>query len=168
MKKTKEIYLAGGCFWGVEKYFQMLKGVIFTEVGYANGNIFNPTYQMLLDGTATHAETVYLEYDSSIITLKELLDHFFRFVNPHSRYRQGNDIGKQYRSGIYYVDINDKEIIDQYLKNLEIQANKKVWTESLPLSNYYQAENYHQNYLNKNPKGYCHVDLSLLKEEERK
>ena len=164
----KEIYLAGGCFWGVEKYFSLLKGVLFTEVGYANGNINNPTYQMLIDGSATHAETVYLKYDENVITLKELLDHFFRFVNPHSRFRQGNDIGKQYRSGIYYTDLSDQEIVDNYLKDLELKTNKKVWTESLPLSNYFKAELYHQDYLSKNPNGYCHVDLSLLKDEERK
>ncbi len=168
MKTNKEIYLAGGCFWGVEKYFEMLKGVTFTEVGYANGNINKPTYEMLIDGRATHAETVYLKYDSSVITLKELLDHFFRFVNPHTKFRQGNDIGKQYRSGVYYTDLNDKIIIDNYLKTLEEKTHKKVWTESLPLNNYFKAEEYHQSYLNKNPHGYCHVDLSLLKEEERK
>lgn len=168
MSNIKEIYLAGGCFWGVEKYFEMLKGVTFTEVGYANGNISKPTYQMLISGEATHAETVYLKYDNEVITLKELLDHFFRFVNPHTKFRQGNDIGKQYRSGVYYTDLKDKKVIDDYLIMLEEKTAKKVFTESLPLTNYYKAEDYHQKYLNKNPHGYCHVDLNLLKEEERK
>lgn len=164
----KEIYLAGGCFWGVERYFSLLKGVLETEVGYANGNLENPSYEMLINHQATHAETVYLKYDSNLITLSELLDHFFRFVNPHLKNRQGADIGIQYRSGIYYLDPADKTIIENYLAHLKTTTKKTIYTECLPLSNYYKAESYHQNYLLNNPNGYCHVDLSLLKEEEKK
>lgn len=164
----KEIYLAGGCFWGVDKYFSMLKGITYSESGYANGNKENPSYEDLINGLATHAEAVYLEYDDKVISLKEILEHFFRFVNPHTLFRQGNDIGIQYRSGIYFTNGDDEIIIKEFLNELEIKTNKKVVTECLPLKNYYKAEEYHQNYLDKNPSGYCHVDLNLLKKEERK
>lgn len=163
---TKEIYLAGGCFWGVEAYFKMLKGVIHTEVGYANGNILNPTYNDLINGTSTHAEVVKVVYND--ISLKELLSHFFRFVNPFSLNKQGPDIGVQYRSGIYYVDDKDKDIILEVLNEIKNKYNKTPVVEAKKLENYYDAEDYHQDYLTKNPNGYCHVDLNLLKIEERK
>lgn len=163
---NKEIYLAGGCFWGVEAYFKMLKGVISTESGYANGNILNPTYNDLIHGVATHVEAVKIVYKD--ISLKELLSHFFRFVNPFTLNKQGADIGIQYRSGIYYIDKKDEEVILEVLKEIEDKYNKKPVVEVLPLSNYFKAEEYHQDYLTKNPNGYCHVDLNLLKAEERK
>lgn len=162
----KEIYLAGGCFWGVEHYFANLKGVISTESGYANGNTINPTYEDLINKKATHAETVKVVYDE--ISLKNLLSHFFRFVDPFSINKQGNDVGIQYRSGIYYVDPSDKEIILEVIKEIENKHQKTSAVEVEPLKNYYKAESYHQDYLVKNPDGYCHVDLSLLKKEERK
>lgn len=162
----KEIYLAGGCFWGVEQYFANLKGVVSTEAGYANGNIENPTYEDLIEKRATHAETVKVVYDE--IFLKDLLSHFFRFVDPFSLNKQGNDIGIQYRSGIYYVDPSDKKIILEVIKEIEEKYKKTSAVEVGPLKNYYEAEDYHQEYLVKNPGGYCHVDLTLLKEEERK
>lgn len=162
----KEIYLAGGCFWGVEQYFANLKGVVSTEAGYANGNIENPTYEDLIEKRATHAETVKVIYDET--SLKDLLSHFFRFVDPFSLNKQGNDIGIQYRSGIYYVDPSDKKIILEVIKEIEEKYKKTSAVEVGPLKNYYEAEDYHQEYLVKNPGGYCHVDLTLLKEEERK
>lgn len=163
MKKI--IYLAGGCFWGVEAYYQMLKGITSTTVGYANGNIANPTYEELLKGVATHAETVKIEYDTNIIILEEILEHFLRFVNPYSINRQGYDIGIQYRSGVYFEDINDELVIRNYFDKV---LDKSYKIEVLPLINYYLAEEYHQNYLIKNPNGYCHVNLNLLKKSERK
>ncbi len=165
MKKSKTIYLAGGCFWGVEAYFDRLKGVTFTEVGYANGNIENPTYEQVVRGDATHAEVLKLKYESN---LENILMHFFRIVNPFTLNRQGNDIGIQYRSGIYYIDEFDKPIIEKALKEVEQQFKKKSYVEILPLKNYYKAEAYHQKYLDKNKGGYCHVDLNLLRPEERK
>lgn len=162
----KVIYLAGGCFWGVEAYFRNLKGVISTEAGYANGNINNPSYEDLIKGIATHAEAVKIVYDN--ISLNELLSHFFRFVDPFSLNKQGNDIGIQYRSGIYYTNIDDEAIILAVIKDIEKRFKRKSFVDVEPLKNYFKAEDYHQEYLVKNPKGYCHVNLSLLKDEERK
>ena len=159
----KTIYLAGGCFWGVEAYFQMLKGVRKTEVGYANGNTKNPKYEDLKKGIATHAETVKIEYDENIISLEKLLEHFLRFVDPYSVDKQAEDVGHQYRSGVYgdKADIiKAKAYFDKVLKD-----NYKI--ELLELVNYYKAEEYHQDYLTKNPKGYCHVNLGLIKDEEK-
>ncbi len=163
---SKEIYLAGGCFWGVEAYFKMLKGIVFTEAGYANGNIKNPTYNDLIKGISTHAEVVKVVYDD--ISLKELLNHFFRFVNPFTLNKQGADIGIQYRSGIYYSNEDDEQIIKGVLNEIKDKYKRDPVVEVLPLKDYYKAEEYHQDYLTKNPSGYCHVDLNLLKIEERK
>ncbi len=163
MKKI--IYLAGGCFWGVEAYYQQLKGVLNTAVGYANGNIKNPSYQDLLQGIATHAETVKIEYDSLIITLEQLLEHFLRFVNPYSLNRQGNDIGIQYRSGVYFTSADDKLIIQNYFQS-RLDDTHKI--EVTTLIDFYLAEEYHQDYLIKNPNGYCHVDLNLINDDEKK
>lgn len=163
MKKI--IYLAGGCFWGVEAYYQQLKGVLNTAVGYANGNIKNPSYQDLLQGIATHAETVKIEYDSLIITLEQLLEHFLRFVNPYSLNRQGNDIGIQYRSGVYFTSAGDKLIIQNYFQS-RLDDTHKI--EVTTLIDFYLAEEYHQDYLIKNPNGYCHVNLNLINDDEKK
>ena len=163
MKKT--IYLAGGCFWGTERYYQLLKGVIDTEVGYANGNIENPKYEELKSGKASHAETLKLTYDDSLISLEKILEHFLRFVDPYSVDKQAHDIGHQYRSGVYYIDKSEKQIIKDYFDN---NLNKDYKIEILPLDNYYPAEEYHQDYLIKNPTGYCHVNLGLIKNNEKR
>ena len=163
MEKT--IYLAGGCFWGVERYYQLLKGVISTEVGYANGNKVNPKYEELKSGVATHAETLKLVYDDEVISLEKVLEHFLRFVDPYSIDQQGHDIGHQYRSGIYYVEASDRERIINYFNKI---LSKDYKIEVLPLVEFYKAEEYHQNYLIKNPEGYCHVNLGLIKEKEKK
>src|SRR5690554_199881 len=107
----KRLILAGGCFWGVEAYYQKLKGIVTTNVGYANGNIENPTYEQVCSGVATHAEVVEVIYNSNEITLEKVLEHFFRMINPFSLNKQGNDIGIQYRSGLYYENNDDKKII---------------------------------------------------------
>ena len=158
------IYIAGGCFWGVEAYYQNLKGVISTTVGYANGNTINPKYEDLKAHIASHAETLKLEYDDSIISLEKILEHFLRFIDPYSIDMQGHDIGHQYRSGVYYQDIKDKDIILNYFKT-HLENNYKI--EVMPLLNFYDAEEYHQDYLIKNPNGYCHVNLGLIKKEEK-
>ena len=161
----KTIYIAGGCFWGVEGYYKKLKGVISTDVGYANGDKENPTYEEVKHHMASHAECLKLEYDSDIISLEKVLEHFLRFVDPYSVDKQGEDSGHQYRSGVYYTDINDKDIIKRYLdKNLN--SNYKI--EILPLLNFYLAEEYHQDYLDKNPDGYCHINFNLIKKDELK
>lgn len=160
----KKITLAGGCFWGVEAYFQRVKGVTKTVAGYIDGRTQNPTYEEVCDGSG-HAEAVYIEYDESIITLEKMLKHFFRIIDPTQRNRQGNDIGEQYRSAIFYYDPLDKPVIDMFIDQIRPNYKKKIQTEVLPASTFYDAESYHQKYLDKHPSGYCHVDLNLLKEE---
>ena len=161
----KTIYIAGGCFWGVEAYYRQLKGVISTTVGYANGNKENPTYEEVKQHLANHAETLKVEYDEGIISLEKLLEHFLRFVDPYSVDKQGEDIGHQYRSGVYCIDEEDKKIIRNYFDK-KLSSNYKI--EILPLINFYIAEEYHQQYLLKNPHGYCHVNLNLIRDDERK
>ena len=153
----KEIYIAGGCFWGVERYYQLQDGIIETKVGYANGNIINPKYQDLKKGLATHVETVKIKYDEKIISLNQILEHFLSFVDPYSIDRQGMDIGHQYRSGIYYVNSEEREAIITFL-NEHLKPNYQI--EVKPLENFYMAEEEHQNYLIKNPQGYCHINLN--------
>ena len=162
---NKIIYVAGGCFWGVEAYFSRLKGVLDTKCGYANGNTLNPHYEDLKAGIATHAETVYIKYDEAIISLEKLLEHFLRFVDPYSLNRQGHDEGIQYRSGIYYYDLTDKDIIKKYFDQ-KLESNYVIEIEKI--NNFFPAEEYHQKYLDKNPNGYCHVNLNLIKSEEKK
>jgi len=159
------IFLAGGCFWGVEAYFKQLKGVVDTTVGYANGNIAFPKYEDLRSGKASHAETVRIVYDDNAITLEQLLEHYLRFVDPYAHDRQGHDIGHQYRAGVYYTNLLDGIRTDAYFS----RQLKAGWTiEIKQMNNFYPAEDYHQDYLDKNPGGYCHVNLSLIKPEEKK
>lgn len=150
------IYLAGGCFWGTEKYLSLIRGVKSTEVGYANGQTDNPSYEDVCNGVG-HAEAVKVEYDEKEIDLSFLLDLFYESINPLSINRQGGDSGIQYRTGIYYVDDKDKEIIFTSLKGLQRRFDKPIAVEAKPLENYYRAEEYHQKYLDKNPNGYCHI-----------
>ena len=156
----REIYLAGGCFWGVEEYMSRIHGVIETKVGYANGITENPTYQELCTGTTGHAETTYVKYDENIISLEELLNRFWRIIDPTILNRQGPDIGNQYRTGIYYVDAKDLDIINKTLEEQKLKYDKPIVTEIMELKSFYDAEEYHQDYLKKNPGGYCHIDLS--------
>lgn len=161
----KTIYIAGGCFWGVEQYYRQLKGVISTRVGYANGDKENPTYEEVKHHLASHAETLKLEYDENIISLEKILEHFLRFVDPYSLDKQGEDVGHQYRSGVYFVDVKDEKIIKDYFSR-KLSSNYKI--EILPLVNFFDAEEYHQQYLIKNPHGYCHVNLNLINDDEKK
>lgn len=153
----KEIYLAGGCFWGLEKYFSQVKGITNTEVGYANGKTQDPTYEDVCYRKTEHAETVKISYDPDQISLEQILELYYDVVDPLSMNRQGNDIGTQYRTGIYYVDDNDAAVIQGSLEKLQRKYKKPVVIEVLPLKNYYTAEKYHQKYLDKNPGGYCHI-----------
>jgi len=165
---NKTIYLAGGCFWGTEAYFSKLKGVVRTLCGYANGKTANPTYEEVCGSDTGHAETVLVEFDPSIIPMDKLLTEFFKTIDPTTKNRQGNDFGSQYRSGIYYVDAADAPVIQRYVLAKKAEYEKPIVTEILPLSCFYPAEEYHQKYLDKNPNGYCHVDLSLIHEEDKK
>jgi peptide-methionine (S)-S-oxide reductase len=164
----KKIVLAGGCFWGVQEYFDRLVGVLSTNVGYIDGNKRNPTYQEVCNGVATHTEAMEVTYDENLTSLEKLLEHFFRIINPFSRNKQGNDIGRQYRSGIYYSDKNDEEIVLSFMKKYFLDDLKKVQTEVKENLDYDLAEKYHQDYLKKNPGGYCHVNMNLAKKEEVK
>ena len=161
----KIIYFAGGCFWGVEKYFSMARGVLDTKVGYANGSLPNPTYEDLKHGKDNASETVMIMYDENQISLEKLLELYLRVVDPYSINKQGEDEGVQYRTGVYYIDMSEKDIIKNYFKK-ELKNDYKI--EVLPLASFYLAEEYHQDYLDKNPQGYCHINMAKLKEEERK
>ena len=157
--KVKTIYLAGGCFWGLEAYMQKLNGVEDAISGYANGKTENPSYYDLK--TSGHAETVKVLYNPHIISLDDILAHYLRVVNPVSVNKQGNDVGTQYRTGIYYTDEAEKAIIENILAKEQTKHDKPIAIEVEPLRQFYEAEEYHQDYLEKNPGGYCHIDLSL-------
>ncbi|WMM26463.1 peptide-methionine (S)-S-oxide reductase MsrA [Tissierella sp. MB52-C2] len=156
----KEVYLAGGCFWGVEEYMSRIAGVVDTKVGYANGIKENPSYEEVCTGTTGHTETTYVKYDENIISLEELLNKFWRIIDPTMLNRQGPDIGNQYRTGIYYVDQNDLDIINKTLEEQKTKYDRPIVTEIMSLQSFFNAEEYHQDYLKKNPSGYCHIDLS--------
>lgn len=159
---TKTIYFAGGCFWGTEHFFQQIYGVAHTEVGYANGKIANPTYKQVVQNNTGFAETVKVEYDTQKTDLTELIELYFKTIDPTSINKQGNDIGTQYRTGIYYTDEADAPAIKTVVATLAQNYNRPVVVEILPLTNYYTAEEYHQDYLDKNPGGYCHISPELF------
>ncbi len=138
-------------------------GIEYTNAGYANGKTENTDYYSLKE--SGHAETVYVVYDPGSITLAELLKYFYKIIEPTSLNRQGNDQGTQYRTGIYYVDGEDKKIIKEITEAEQKKYEKKIVTEIQPLKNYIPAENFHQNYLDNNPTGYCHIDLSNIPRE---
>ena len=159
---TKEIYFAGGCFWGTEHFLKQIRGVGSTEVGYANGNVANPTYKQVCQGNTQFAETVKVVYNPSEVALPLLIDLYLKSIDPTSLNKQGNDRGSQYRTGIYYKDKGDETIIRQQLAALAKQYSKPIVVENLPLKNFYPAEDYHQDYLDKNPHGYCHLSPALF------
>lgn len=161
--KLKTIYLAGGCFWGIEAYMEKIYGVFNAESGYANGNTERPSYEDVINNSG-HAETVKVDYDPERVSLRKIIDYYLKVVDPTSLNKQGNDVGLQYRSGIYFTDESDKKIIDDRLKEEEKKYDKKIVVEVLKLNNFYKAEEYHQDYLKKNPNGYCHIDLEKAKE----
>jgi methionine-S-sulfoxide reductase len=158
----REIFLAGGCFWGVERYMSLLPGVAETEVGYANGRTERPSYEDVCSGETGYAETVRVRYDDGRISLPSLLERFYDAIDPTSLNRQGGDIGEQYRSGIYYANEPDREIIESSLRDLQKRVTKPVVVECGQLKNFWPAEEYHQRYLEKNPNGYCHIPDSLF------
>lgn len=160
--RLREIFFAGGCFWGVESYFSQVPGVRSATVGYANGDTANPSYQEVCTGKTGHAETVHLVYDPDQVSLQTLTEHFFLIINPLTLNRQGNDSGSQYRSGVYYTDEGDLEVLQQVMDAEQEKYTAPIQTELLPLRCYYLAEDYHQDYLEKNPGGYCHIDFSSL------
>lgn len=156
--KFKEIYLAGGCFWGVEAYFDKILGVEYTEVGYANGKTEDTSYQEI-DSTG-HAETVRVVYDPEVVELEEILEYYFKIIDPTILNRQGNDIGTQYRTGIFYKNEDDEQVISNFIESIKSEYDSEIVTEVEPLENFVIGEEYHQDYLEKNPNGYCHINLS--------
>lgn len=161
-KNVKEVYFAGGCFWGTEHFFQQVRGVVGTEVGYANGNKKNPTYEEVVSHTTGFAETVKVKYDPEQVDLKLLIDLYFKTIDPTSLNKQGNDRGDQYRTGIYSTDKETEAVIKAEVEKLAKNYNKPVVVETIPLKNFYKAEDYHQDYLDKNPGGYCHIEPGLF------
>ncbi|WP_321332342.1 peptide-methionine (R)-S-oxide reductase MsrB [uncultured Bacteroides sp.] len=158
----KNIYFAGGCFWGTEHFIKQIRGVKETQVGYANGNIKNPTYEQVCTGNTNFAETVKVKYDPQEVNLKLLIDLYFKTIDPTSINKQGNDRGSQYRTGIYYTDPADLPMIRSVVQELGEKYSKPIVVEIKPLDNFYKAEEYHQDYLDKHPDGYCHIPSSLF------
>ena len=157
----KTIYLAGGCFWGTQKFFDQFDGVTGTEVGYANGPDEAPSYPDVCLGSG-HVETVRIEYDEARISLTQLLDLYFLTIDPLAVNHQGDDYGRQYRTGIYYTDDAQLDEIRAVWAREEEKAGAPLAVELLPIDNFFPAEDYHQKYLDKNPAGYCHIPQSLL------
>lgn len=164
MKLEKEIFLSGGCFWGVEAFFKKITGVSKTTCGYANGQGINPSYEDVCKGDQSFVECVHLVYDADILSLNKVLKAFFMIIDPTSVNKQGGDVGIQYRTGIYTVNHDDISEIKAFVDEIRKNYQYPIVTEILPLANFYPAEDYHQDYLDKNPQGYCHVNLSKADE----
>lgn len=164
----KKIVVAGGCFWGVEAYFQKVKGIEKTIVGYVNSDIKNISYEQVCSQQYHAIEGVLLEYNPNVISLEKIMQLLFRVINPTSLDRQGYDIGYSYRVGAYYEDEKDAQIINEFLNEVKNEYQKPIVFEVKPLKNFTIAEEYHQDYLEKNPGGYCHINFNVLKPEEKK
>ena len=158
----KEIYFAGGCFWGTEHFFKQIEGVTKTEVGFANGHTENPTYQEVYTDTTGYAETVHVVYDEHVADLEFLLNMFFKAIDPTSLNRQGHDEGTRYRTGVYYTQESDLPLIRKVFAEQQALLSHPIVVEVEPLRNFYPADDYHQDYLDKHPDGYCHLPLELF------
>ncbi len=158
---VKTIYFAGGCFWGVEEYFARVFGVLDSASGYANGKTENPSYEEVSHRNTGHAETVKIDYDETIVSLEELMAHLFRIIDPTSLNKQGNDVGTQYRTGIYYTSSEQKESAEKFISSQQKNYKAPIVVEVKHLDQFFLAEEYHQDYLQKNPNGYCHINLAL-------
>lgn len=158
----KKIYFAGGCFWGTEHFFKQIEGVETTQVGYANGNTPNPTYEEVCTDKTGYAETVCVAYDEDIVSLEFLVNMYFCAIDPTTLNRQGNDIGSQYRTGVYYTEETQKEDIEKVFSEQQRLLPSRILVEVEPLHNFFPAEEYHQDYLEKNPQGYCHLPAALF------
>ncbi|MBR0532551.1 MAG: peptide-methionine (S)-S-oxide reductase MsrA [Bacteroidales bacterium] len=159
----KEIYLAGGCFWGAEHYFRNIEGVVDTEVGFANGDTPAPTYDQVYTDTTGYAETVRVIYNPDGLPLDELLRAFFCAIDPLSLNKQGEDEGTRYRTGIYYTDSADLPIAKKVFEEIQAEYSSPLAVELLPLKNFFVAEGRHQDYLVKNPDGYCHLPIKIFR-----
>jgi methionine-S-sulfoxide reductase len=154
---TETATLAGGCFWGVEELVRKLPGVTDTTVGYAGGTLDNPRYEDVKTGRTGHAESLQIVFDPSKISYDEILDFFFRLHDPTTANRQGNDIGTQYRSAIFYHDEAQRGAAQRAIQRAQPKWSRPIVTEVVPFTNFYEAEDYHQDYLQRKPDGYtCH------------
>ncbi|MFC0264971.1 peptide-methionine (R)-S-oxide reductase MsrB [Alloscardovia macacae] len=170
MAETNVVYVAGGCFWGMEEYFHKVDGVVKTTVGYANSRVENPSYEQVCTGATDAVEAVRVEYDPSRVSLRVLTLLFLDVIDPWSVDRQGHDVGRQYRTGLYLggpgVDADDveaqRETFTTALAQLERREQKDSAVEVVSLENFYPAEEYHQDYLIKNPTGYCHISVQAM------
>lgn len=163
----KVIYLAGGCFWGTEHYMRQFEGVTETVTGYANGNIPDPTYRQVYTDSTGYAECVRVSYDPSVISTYTLCKLFFRSIDPLLLNRQGDDVGTRYRTGIYWTDDKDRQIVENVCAEIQRRYDSPLAVERLPLQCFYPAEDYHQDYLLNNPDGYCHLSLETLQFAKR-
>ncbi len=160
----KDIWFAAGCFWGAQKFFKLIDGVVFTEVGYANGRVENPSYEQVYTDTTGHAECVHVRYNPEMVSLRRLVELFFRIIDPLSLNRQGEDVGTRYRTGVYYRDGEDAPVLeDLFAETRKRLGVGEMPVELLPLKSFFTAEEYHQNYLDKNPGGYCHLSPDVFK-----
>lgn len=157
------IYFAGGCFWGTEHFFKMVKGVTHTRVGFANSSVASPSYKLVCSGCTGAAETVEVVFDDHIVTLPFLIRLYFETIDPTSLNKQGGDEGTQYRTGIYTTSPGQLEIARRLVAELQEKIGERVAVEVMPLLNFYQAEDYHQDYLDVNPQGYCHLGPALFR-----
>lgn len=160
--EEQDIWFAAGCFWGAQKFFKLVKGVTFTEVGFVNGNTENPTYKEVYTDTTGHAECVHVRYLPKVVSLAELTQLYFKIIDPLSLNRQGEDNGTRYRTGVYYKNDKDLATIKTIFEQEERSLGTKLMVELLPLQCFYTAEEYHQDYLDKNPNGYCHLSSSIF------
>lgn len=160
--KIKDIYLAGGCFWGTEHYFKQVEGVVETEVGFANGHTENPTYEEVYTDETGYAETVHVKYNPEVVSLRFLLQLYFKAIDPVSLNKQGHDEGTRYRTGIYYTESADLPVVNEVFDEVQRHYVQPLAVERQPLERFFAADEYHQDYLEKNPTGYCHLPLSLF------
>ena len=168
---TETIVLGGGCFWCTEAVFDRVRGVLDIESGYSNGQVKKPSYEQVCTGRTGHAEVVKLQFDPAQISLREILEIFFVVHDATQLNRQGNDVGTQYRSGIYYTDARQKEVADDLIREMSQDKilGAPIVTEVLPLANYWPAEDYHQDYFANNPsQGYCSFVVGPKVEKFRK
>ena len=168
MKQTESIVLAGGCFWGLQAFLRRLPGVVDTESGYANSRLPDPCYEQVCTGTTGAAEAVLVRFDPSQISLRQLLDAFFTVIDPTTLNRQGNDVGTSYRSGIFYSDPAMLPVIERTVASVQKHCSRPVVTEILPLQNFRAAEDWHQEYLERNPGWYCHIPLQVMQSFHQK
>lgn len=163
-----KIVIAGGCFWGTEAFFMQMDGVIDVVSGYANSNIKRPSYLEVKTHRTTAVEAVEIKYDASFLKLEQIFSYLFKIIDVTAIDHQGGDYGHQYRSGIYYTSAEEKELANRMINELQKQYREKIAIEVLPLDNFYLAEDYHQDYLEKNPDGYCHINLHQIEDRHKK